>query len=191
VEVDRVTRLETIVRASPWMMRVLHAARACAPPGWWVGGGVLRDLVWDGLHGRFDPARVKDVDLAFYDPVDLSHAREVALEHALAAQLPGVAWDAKNQAAVHTWYQGRFGVRVAPLGSAAEGVATWPETATAVAVCLHADDGLEVVAPCGLANLLEGVCRRNPCRVTVEEYRRRLVRKRVAQRWPKVVIIDP
>jgi uncharacterized protein len=91
---------------------------------------------------------------------------------------------------VHTWYQGRFGVRVAPLGSAAAGVATWPETATAVAVCLRADDGLEVLAPCGLADLLGGVCRRNPCRVTVEEYRRRLVRKRVAERWPKVVIID-
>ena len=58
------------------MMRVLSAARTCAPPDWWIGGGVLRDLVWDGLHGDFDPARVKDVDLAFYDPLDLSHAHE-------------------------------------------------------------------------------------------------------------------
>jgi uncharacterized protein len=191
VDDGRVARLEGIIRATPWMMRVLGAARVCAPPGWWVGGGVLRDLVWDRLHGHFDPARVKDVDLAFYDPANLSHAREVALEHALAAHLPSVAWDAKNQAAVHTWYQARFGVRVAPLGSAADGVATWPETATAVAVRLHADDGLEVLAPRGLADLLDGVCRRNPCRVTVEEYRRRLVRKRVPERWPKVVIIDP
>lgn len=128
---------------------------------------------------------------AFYDLADLSRAREVALEDALAARLPGVVWDARNQAAVHTWYRGRFGVRVAPLGSAAEGVATWPETATAVGVCLHADGGLEVLAPCGLADLLGGVCRRNPCRVTAEEYRRRLVRKRVAERWPKVIVLDP
>jgi hypothetical protein len=191
VDEDRAAQLEGIIMATPWMMQVLAAARACGPPGWWVGGGVLRDLVWDRLHGRFDPARVKDVDLAFYDPADLSHMREVALEHALAACLPGVVWDAKNQAAVHTWYQRRFGVEVAPLGSAAEGVATWPETATAVAVRLHADDRLDVLAPCGLEDLLEGVCRRNPRRVTVEQYRHRLVRKRVAERWPKVVIIDP
>lgn len=187
---DRVARLEGIVQASPWMMRILSAARSCAPPDWWIGGGVLRDLVWDGLHGGFDPALVKDVDLAFYDPADLSHAREVAVEQALAAQLPGVAWDAKNQAGVHTWYHDRFGKRVAPLRSAADGVATWPETATAVAVRLRADDGLEVLAPCGLADLLDGVCRRNPRRVTVKEYRRRLVRKHVGERWPKVVIID-
>jgi hypothetical protein len=50
----------------------------------------LRDLVWDGLHGDFDPARVKDVDLAFCDPLDLSHARGVELERALAAHLRGV-----------------------------------------------------------------------------------------------------
>jgi uncharacterized protein len=180
-----------MIRATPWMLRVLRAARDCAPADWWVGGGVLRDLVWDRLHGGFDPADVKDVDLAFYDPLDLSRAREAELERALVARRPDVAWDAKNQAAVHTWYQGRFGVTVAPLGSAADGVATWPETATAVAVRLRADDGLEVVAPCGLADLLDGVCRRNPRRVTVAEYRRRLVRKRVAQRWPKVVVLDP
>jgi hypothetical protein len=191
VDDDRTARLEAIIRATPWMLRVLAAARACAPAGWWVGGGVLRDLVWDRLHGDFDPARVHDVDLAFYDHVDLSHAREVALEHALSARLPGVVWDVKNQAAVHTWYQRRFGVRVAPLGSVAEGVATWPETATAVAVRLDGDDRLEVLAPCGLADLLDGVCRRNPRRVTAEQYRRRLARKRVAERWPKVVIIDP
>ena len=94
----------------------------------------------DRLHGDFDPARVKDVDLAFYDPLD-----------------------------------------------AADGVATWPETATAVAVRLCVDDSLEVLAPCGVADLLGGVCRRNPRRVTVEEYQRRVVRKGVAQRWPKVV----
>ena len=170
------------------MMRVLGAARACAAPDWWVGGGVLRDLVWDGLHGGFDADRVKDVDLAFYDPLDLSHAHEVELERELAAELPGVTWDAKNQAAVHLWYRRRFGVDVPRLVSAADGVATWPETATAVAVRLHADDSLEVLAPCGLADLLGGVCRRNSRRVTVEEYQHRLLDKGIAQRWPNVVI---
>ena len=149
---------------------------------------MLRNLVWDRLHGDFHPARVKDVDLAFYDPLDLSHAREVELERALAAHLPGVTWDAKNQAAVHLWYQRRFGVKVPRLASAADGVATWPETATAVAVRLCADDSLEVLAPYGLADLLGGVFRRNPRRVTVEEYRRRVAHKGVVQRWPKVVI---
>jgi uncharacterized protein len=185
-----VRRLEALVRSSDWMLGVLSAVRDCDPPDWWVGGGVLRDLVWDELHGGFDPAMVKDVDVAFYDPVDLRPERDQAVERALAARLPGVRWDAKNQAAVHTWYQRRFGVAVDPLASSAEGVATWPETATAVAVRLHADGHLSVTTCCGLDDLLGGVCRRNPRRVTLATYRRRLAAKRVAERWPNVLVLD-
>jgi hypothetical protein len=140
-------RLESLVRSTPWLLEALRAARDVDPPDWLVGGGVLRDLVWDRLHGQSRPAPPRDVDLAFFDPTRLDRARDAEVEQALAARLPGVPWDAKNQAAVHTWYGRVFGGRVAPLRSAADGVATWPETATAVAVRLLPDDRLEVVAP--------------------------------------------
>jgi hypothetical protein len=61
-------RLEALVRSSDWLMGVLRAARDVAAPDWLVGGGVLRDLVWDRLHGRAAPSRPRDVDLAFFDP---------------------------------------------------------------------------------------------------------------------------
>jgi uncharacterized protein len=48
-----------------------------------------------------------------------------------------------------------------------------------------------VVAPCSLEDLFAMVCRRNPRRVSVEHYRRRLREKRVAERWRKVTIVDP
>jgi uncharacterized protein len=159
-------RLESLVRSTPWLLEALRAARDVDPPDWLVGGGVLRDLVWDRLHGQSRPAPPRDVDLAFFDPTRLDRARDAEVEQALAARLPGVPWDAKNQAAVHTWYGRVFGGRVAPLRSAADGVATWPETATAVAVRLLPDDRLEAVAPCGLDDLFGLVCRRNPRRVT-------------------------
>jgi hypothetical protein len=78
---------------------------------------------------------------------------------------------------------------VTPLASAADGVATWPETATAVAVRLLADDRIQVVAPCGLDDLFGLVCRRNPSRVGVEHYRRRVRDKRIAERWPRVEVL--
>ena len=158
---------------------------------WLVGGGALRDLGPDGMHTGFDPAQVKDVDVAFFYSWDLSPARDEAAEAVLQSSRPDVRWDVKNQAAVHLWYESRFGVAVDPLISAADGVGTWPETATSVGLRLQADDQLEIVAPCGLDDLLGGVCRRNPRRVTTEEYRRRLQRKNVAQRWPKVRVFDP
>jgi hypothetical protein len=56
---------------------------------------------------RLRSARVNDVDLAFYDPLDLSHAREVELERALAAHLRGVTWDANKKLASTVVVYGR------------------------------------------------------------------------------------
>src|SRR6266542_3022749 len=123
-EPERLERLTEIIRSSSWFMELLLAARDVRPPDWLLGGGALRDLVWDRLHGRAQPTPPRDVDLAFFDPERLD---------------PG--------------------------------------------------EQLLVVAPWGLADLLGIVCRRNPRRVTVEEYRRRVAAKRIAERWPGVTIV--
>ena len=160
-EPRRLERLTEIIRSSSWFMEVLRAARDANPPDWLVGGGALRNLVWDRLHGQTRPTPPRDVDLAFFDPVRLDPQRDAEVERVLATRLPGVPWEAKNQAAVHRWYPRVFGFEVEPLASTEDGIATWPETATAVAVRLEPDDRLRVVAPCGLGDLLGLVCRRN------------------------------
>jgi hypothetical protein len=105
---------------------------------------VLRALVWDNVAAGFAPARVKDVDVAFFDRTDLSRERDERAKSELSVALSDVTWDAQNQAAVHTWYAARFGFEVDPLLSATDGVATWPETATTVAVRLDDDDRIKV-----------------------------------------------
>jgi hypothetical protein len=170
-------------------MEALRAAREVDPPDWLLGAGAVRTAVSDRLHGYATPTPLADVDLVFHDAGDLSREREEAVAEALRAVAPDVRWDVKNQAAVHLWYPAKFGYEVEPLRSSADAVGTWPETATAVAVRLTADDRLEVCAPCGLDDLLGLVHRRNPRRVTVAEYERRLVTKRIAERWPRVRIV--
>jgi uncharacterized protein len=183
------SRLIELIRSSSRLMRALHVARAVDPPDWLIGGGVIRDLVWDHLH---DPGRQcawQDVDLVFFDPVSLGEERERNLRDELSAQASDIPWDVKNQAAVHLWYPQAFGVEVQPLASSADGVATWPETATAVAVRLCADETIETVAPHGLEDLFGLICRHNPRRVTVAEYHRRIQAKAMAGRWPGLQIV--
>jgi hypothetical protein len=173
------------------LMRALRAARAVGPPDWLIGAGAIRDRVWDHLHGfgHFPPSR--DLDLVFFDPLSLGSERERSVQREVSTQAPDICWDVTNQASVHLWYPEVFGLEVEPLTCSADGVATWPETATAVGVRLRADDSIEVVAPCGLEDLFGLVCRRNPRRVTVEHYRRRVKSKQIAERWPRVQILDP
>jgi hypothetical protein len=184
-----VERLKAILRSTPWFMEALLAARRVAAPDWLIGAGAIRNAIWDHLHGFSEPTPLADVDLVFFDSIDMSADRERQVEEALRTQLRGVPWEARNQAAVHLWFPRKFGYEVEPFASTAEAIASWPETATAVAVRLNEDDDLMVVAPCGLGDLLGMVHRRNPARVTVEEYERRLAIKRIAELWPRVTII--
>lgn len=185
-----VAALGVRVRAEPWLMGALEAVAASDLPGAWIGAGAIRDVVWGQLHEGFDPAGVRDIDVAFFDPADLSRERDFAAQQTLTgiAVLP---WEASNQAAVHTWYHEYFGgAPVSPFGSVHEAVATWPETATCVAVRL-VPPGLEVCAPHGLADLLGGVWRVNPVRVTAATSRARLARQQFGARWPRIRVIPP
>jgi len=170
-------------------MRALRAARTVNPPDWLIGAGVIRDRVWDHLHGSAQPRPSRDVDLAFFDPSSLEGERELSVQRELSAQAPDICWEVTNQASVHLWYPEVFGVEVEPLTSCADAVGTWPETATAIGIRLLADDSLKVIAPCGLDDLFGLVCRRNPRRVTKEQYRRRVDSKQIAKRWPRVQVL--
>lgn len=108
----------------------------------------------------------------------------------LQASHPGLPWEVTNQAAVHLWFADYFGYAVEPLSSLEDGVATWPEYATAVGVALNADDSLRLIAPYGLDDLFAMRVRRNPARASVEIYRQRLAQKRYAERWPRVRVVE-
>jgi hypothetical protein len=186
-------RLADLIRSSSWMVSVLEAVRDEHVPQAWVGAGALRDLVWGELYGPgFTPGQVRDVDVAFFDPHDLSRLHDDQVTSRLQRRLPAVPWEAKNQAAVHTWYPGKFGTgAVEPLTSIQDAIGTWPETATAVAVRLSADDVIEICAPLGTDDLLNGIWRRNPRRAGLEQSLARLRRHQPQTRWPRVTVVPP
>lgn len=187
---ERVGELLDRLRAESWLLRALDAVAASGLPDAWIGAGVIRDVVWGQRDGGFDPAAVKDIDVAFFDPGDLSRQRDEVAEQALAGLLDR-RWEATNQAAVHTWFADYFGGPAVPaFASVHDAVCTWPETATCVAVrATPAPAGIEVCAPYGLADLLDGVWRRNPVRISAEFSAARLARQQVGRRWPSVTVI--
>ena len=171
------------------IMTILRTVRRCNPPDWLVGAGVIRNLVWDHLHGYEERNLPRDVDVVFFDLTDLSPERDTAVTAALTAYLPTVAWEATNQAAVHLWYEAEFGKVVPSLTSSAAAIATWPETATCTAVRLLPDDSLQIVAPFGLEDLFQMVLRRNPARVMLARFQQRLQEKQIQQKWPQVQVV--
>jgi uncharacterized protein len=183
-------RLIELIRSSSVLMGALRAGRTVEPPDWLIGGGVIRDRVWDHLHGYTRAAPSRDVDLVFFDPASPECEMERSVLKELTVLAPDICWDVTNQAQAHLWYPRIYGVELAPLRCSGDAVATWAETATAVAIRLMADDSIDVIAPCGLSDLFGLICRRNPRVVTAEQYHRRVARLQIAKHWPRVQILD-
>jgi hypothetical protein len=189
-DLARVDELVKRVGAEPWLLDALHAVARSGLPDAWIGAGVIRDVVWGQLHDGFEPAEVHDVDVAFFDPADLTNERDRSAERHLTTLLDR-PWEAVNQAAVHTWFHDYYGAApVAALTCVHEAVATGPETATSVGLRMTGR-GIAVCAPHGLDDLLDGVWRHNPISVSAERSAARLRRHRIAQRWPRVTIVPP
>ena len=183
-------QLRQLIQQNEQMMTILRTVRRCNPPDWLVGAGVIRNLVWDHLHGYSQPTPPRDIDVAFFDASNLSPEQDTAVTVQLSSLLPTVEWEATNQAAVHLWYADHFGKTVPPFTSTAEAIATWPETATCTAVHLLPDNSLQIVAPFGLDDLFQMILRRNPARVSQAQFQQRLRDKRIRQKWPQVRIIE-
>jgi hypothetical protein len=135
--------------------------------------------VWDHLHGRASSPRDTDVDVVWFDAARAAPDADRALEVALAAADPSVAWSVKNQARMHH----RNGD--APYASTEDALRHWPETATAVAVRRVADR-LDVLAPFGLGDLFAMVIRPTPAFSgdRLPGFHQRVRDKRWLERWP-------
>jgi uncharacterized protein len=171
-----------LIRADPWMMRVLSAAASLDLPGWMIGAGFVRNKVWDHLHG-FTNAEVPtaDIDLIYYEPADVRESTEKEHDKRLRA-LCDVNWSTKNQARMYAV------VGDAPYASSEDGLAHWVESATCVAVTLHGGE-LRLIAPYGIGDLVQLIVRKNPGFTRdAAVFHQRVASKRWLETWPRLCV---
>ena len=128
-------------------------------PQSWLVAGCLFQTVWNIQAGRPSDASIKDYDIFYFDPSDLSEKSEQQAQSradALYGDL-GVHVEVANQARVHLWYPRHFGRPCPALASSEDGIRRFLVLETCVAV--RPDD---VHAPNGLEGMYEGRLTPNP-----------------------------
>jgi hypothetical protein len=185
---EMVTELVRIVRETPWLCGILDVVREVGPAGAYVAAGAVRDSVWNFLTGRASSGPQGDVDVVYWsdsEDADASQAHEARLR----GVRPEVDWEVTNQATIHIWHRRTQGLSIAPHRSVADGLATWPETATAVGLRLTSQGEMEVLAPLGLADLFALRLRHNAALTPPELFWKRVEAKQWRQRWPELEVV--
>lgn len=163
----------------PDIMRRLDLVDSLALPDCWIGGGFVRNAVWDALHGGAFGGD-SDVDVTYFDSADARTERDAEIERRLQAADFATRWDVKNQARMHR-HNGE-----APYLNTQDAVARWPETATAIAV-RKTSSRIELIAPHGVSDLLALVARPTPAfRSKMDVVARRIEDKGWRSRWPRL-----
>ncbi len=173
------------VMRNPNNALILERWDALRLPDGWLVAGCLFQTVWNGITGRAPDSGIKDYDIFYYDPSDLSAEAEVLVQRkaeALFSDL-NITIELCNQARVHQWYESHFGYPYPKLGSAKDGIDRFLIPATCVGI-----NPREVYAPNGFDLLYEGVLSMNPLTPHRALYEQKA--SSYQQRWPWLRRVD-
>ena len=144
----------------------------------WLVAGCLFQTVWNLQSGRQPGSSIKDYDIFYFDPNDLSSDAEAHAEahvNSLLGDL-GVDVEVANQARVHTWYPEHFGQPYPTLSTVEEGIDRFLVLETCVGI--RPD---EIYAPHGVDGIYAGTLTPNPLTPYPELFSRKVESYR--QRW--------
>ncbi|MGI9387912.1 MAG: nucleotidyltransferase family protein [Methyloligellaceae bacterium] len=167
------------------IVHLLKAVDAISLPDCWIGAGLIRNAVWDHLHGRV-PKLIpgSDVDVVYFDPRHATLERDETIEDRLTNEIRDVPWSVSNQARMHV----RNGDM--PYSDVEDALRHWPETATAIGARIG-HYGIELVAPYGVEDLIKLIVRPTPAFANkMDLCRKRISAKSWTERWPKLSLLD-
>lgn len=150
----------------------------------YLGGGLIRNMIWDFLHNYSDPTPIDDVDIIYFDDKNVDKAFDKKIEANLNSKKPNTVWSVKNQCRMHTINND------IPYSSLKDAVSKFPETSSAVIVRYKNDNTYEFIAPYGYDDLFRLIVKPTPHFMNkLDKYKERMNKKNWKQTWEKVDIL--
>jgi len=157
-------------------------------PQCYLTAGCLFQTAWNQISGQPPDWGVKDYDIFYFDPADLSWEAEDAVIRQTESLLTdlNVTIEVKNQARVHLWYQNRFNAAYPQLSSSRDGIDRYLVACTCIGIDVATG---ELYAPYGLDDVYDGLLRVNPLNSQPLLFQQKAEHYR--KRWPWLRIIGP
>ena len=154
--------LISILKENYPLMEMLEYIAELRLPNFYIAAGCVFQTVWNYQDGRDLNYEVKDLDVIYYHPWDLSidtdmKYYEMIQEYARSHSIPyGV--DVSNEARMHLWKEKKEGEKVLPYQNSEDAIGRWIATVHAIGITLE-DGNIKVYAPYGLSDIFSRTIR--------------------------------
>jgi hypothetical protein len=173
-----------IVKEDPWMMDVLETAQCLHLPDWWVCAGFVRSKIWDVLHGFEERTSLPDVDVIYFDKINIQEEEEKIFEKKLRSLNPNIPWSVKMHVVNN----------ISPYSSAVDAISKFPETATALGLSLDEHNKMVLTAPHGIRDVVNLVIKPTPhfaeFKGLAAVYEERILKKNWKAVWPQLQVFS-
>ena len=147
----------------------------------YLGGGVIRNMIWDKLHGYKEQTPIDDIDVVYFDILHKDKIYDEEIEKRLFTIMPNYKWSVKNQARMNSINNDE------PYINIEDAVSKWPETASAIVMKKVSVDEYEVLAPHKLDDLFRLIVHPTPHFMNkIERYKQRVISHGWANKWKKL-----
>lgn len=185
-------RLFEMLSQNPILKEILTRFDEVSLPNAYLVAGCVSQTIWNITLGRDPTENISDIDIIYFDDIDLSGESEEHHETRLRALFNNVTaphnlqLDVKNEARVHLWYKSKFGFDIPPYTSAHQAIQCFHSTAACIGV--RAKNGIfDYYAPYGTHDLFTLTARANKTQITQNVYEAKIARWSKA--WPELTII--
>jgi len=179
---DYSVQLKEIILKEKWLMKILRSVRELDLPDWYLAAGVIRNTVWDVLHGYTKRTSLNDIDIVYYDPKKKVVAKDI--EHKLKKMYPHYTFEVVNQVSIHEMYAHKKRAK-----NSCDAIGQFVEIPTCVGVRLEKNNTLAICAPHGLKDLFSlHVAPISQETEVMINYKERMKKKKWKKTWPKLFI---
>jgi len=141
-------------------MKALHLLKDAELSDGWISGGLIRNTVWNWLHGYDLNKNIADIDIVYCHSTIEDAINDTTLD--------GYLVEFRNQAFMSEWYNKTYGVKIPKFESVEQAFPLWSDTCNVILVRLVGGNLFEIKAPNGVNDLLSGIIR--PRRERMELY---------------------
>lgn len=183
---EQIFALQSILMQNEKLWKTLLCLQHSKIKNYYVAAGCINQTVLNYYHGYSFHYGIKDIDIVYFDEDVSYEAEDIVIQdiHKLLKDV-NIAFDVKNQARVHLWYQDKFGKKREPVASLEAGINDWGASITSIGVRLE-NDKLIVYAPYGLNDLFSMIVRPIKHNFDKEHY---IIRaEKWKAKWPKLTV---